>query len=128
MYDILFPELLRGGSAFIPGLLFQYAGELTLDIEDLGFLSILFYCLSNSRPLAHQGIMIGQVQKIIPGCSNARINKRLNRLETLGLISVIPSGTSTLRSLLHPLNAPAPIAFTLSGIPISSRFRFVQNA
>ncbi len=88
MYDILFPELLRGGSAFIPGLLFQYAGELTLDIEDLGFLSILFYCLSNSRPLAHQGIMIGQVQKIIPGCSNARINKRLNRLETLGLISV----------------------------------------
>ncbi len=88
MYDILFPELLRGGSAFIPGLLFQYAGELTLDIEDLGFLSILFYCLSNSRPLAHQGIVIGQVQKIIPGCSNARINKRLNHLEGLGLISV----------------------------------------
>ena len=93
MYELLFPELLRGGSAFIPGLLFQYASELNLDMEDLGFFSVLFYCLSNSRPLAHQGIAIGQVQKICPGYSNARLNKRLNRLMDLGLISVSEDGS-----------------------------------
>ena len=103
MYETIVPELLRGGSAFIPGLLFQYAHELELEMEDFGLLSALFYCLACSHPLNHQGVPISELQKLFPNCSNSRLSRRLNHLVQIGILAIDEDGSTRFSSkCIHP--------------------------
>ncbi|MGI5912257.1 MAG: DnaD domain protein [Syntrophomonadaceae bacterium] len=81
-------EMYRWSFACIPGIIFNYAQELDLDIEDIGIFTALFYTLEQSRPLYNKGITVGQVLQICPVISKQKISRKLNHMEQLGVISI----------------------------------------
>lgn len=84
----VFMEMHRWSFACLPGVVFNYAQELDLDLEDIGLLTALFYTLEQSRPLYCNGITAGQVMQVCPILSKQKLSRRLNQLEQLGIIRI----------------------------------------
>lgn len=80
-------ELHRWSFACLPGVIFNYAQELGLDIDDIGVFTALFYTLEQSHPLYNCGITVGQVLQVCPILSKQKLSRKLNRLEQLGVIT-----------------------------------------
>lgn len=82
-------ELLRWGIVQIPAVLYFYAQELNLDIEDLGLLGAVFYAFTNrSKPLYRTGLEIGQIIQVCPGVTRQRLSKRINKWVKTGLVYI----------------------------------------
>lgn len=81
-------EMHRWSFACLPGVVFNYAQELDLDIEDIGILTALFYTLEQSHPLYRCGITVGQVLQICPVLSKQKLSRKLNRLEQMGVVAI----------------------------------------
>ena len=81
-------EMHRFSFACLPGVVFNYAKELDLDIEDIGIFTALFYTLEQSRPLYNRGITPGQVLQTCPLLSTQKLSRKLNRLKQLGVIDI----------------------------------------
>lgn len=79
-------ETYRWGFASVPGVLFFYAQELDLEVEDIGVLSSLFYALQQSRPLYQTGISTGQVMQACPFLTKQKLSRKLTRLEERSII------------------------------------------
>lgn len=81
-------EMHRWSFACLPGVIFNYAQELELDIEDIGIFTALFYTLEQSHPLYSCGITVGQVLQFCPILSKQKLSRKLTRLEQMGAIKV----------------------------------------
>ncbi|MDD2620560.1 MAG: DnaD domain protein [Syntrophomonadaceae bacterium] len=81
-------EIFRWGYVNFPAVLFYYAKEMDLEIDDLGMLAAVFYSFEKSKPLYQSGIRIGQLLQDCPCLSKAKLSRKLNRLEKLEIISV----------------------------------------
>jgi hypothetical protein len=82
-------EIFRWGLANIPISVFQYARELELDMEDIGFLTALNSIFECSHASGQHGVSVGQLLKLCPFYSSARVAKRISRLQNLGLLMAI---------------------------------------
>jgi len=94
-------EAFRYSFACIPGIIFNYAREMDLTIEDIGVLAVLFYTLEQTRSIYHKGISIGQVLQICPFISKQKISRRLNHLEQIGIISLDKNNGSFADRIIH---------------------------
>ena len=81
-------ETTRWGNANIPGVIFWYANELDLNMEDIGVLTTIYYAFQKSKPLSQTGINTGQVMQGCPFLTKNKFSRNINRLEKLGIISV----------------------------------------
>lgn len=81
-------EALRWGQACIPGVIFHYAKELDLDLEDIGIIAAIFYAFERSKPLYQTGIKAGQVLQACPSLSKQKLTRRLNRLNKMQILTV----------------------------------------
>lgn len=81
-------EALRWGSVSIPGVLFNYAKELDLDMEDIGIIATILYAFERSKPLYQTGIKVGQVLHACSSLSNQKLSRRLTRLSKMEIIKV----------------------------------------
>lgn len=98
-------EMMRWGYASIPGVIFSYAKELELDVEDIGLIAAMFYTLESSKPLYQTGITAGQVLKACPALTKQKLSKKLTRLNKLNLIEIkdINSSFNDKEIYLEPL-------------------------
>jgi DNA replication protein DnaD len=87
-------EIYRWGFASLPGILFFYANELELEIEDLGVLAAIFYTLERTRPLYQTGIQLGQVLQVCNCLTKNKLSRRINKFTELGLVETISEGKS----------------------------------
>ncbi len=81
-------EALRWGTACIPGVLFHYAKELDLDLDDIGIMAAIFYALQSSKPLYQTGIKVGQILQVCPSVSKQKLSRRLNRLNKMQILRI----------------------------------------
>lgn len=81
-------EITRWGNADIPGIIFWYANELDLNMEDIGVLSTIYYAFQKSKPLYQTGLKMGQVIQVCPFLSKSKFSRHINRLEKLGIINI----------------------------------------
>lgn len=81
-------EIIRWGYACIPGVLFSYAKELDLDMEDIGVLVTVFYAMERSKPLYQTGIKAGQVLQACPSLSKQKLSKKISRLKKLCIVDI----------------------------------------
>lgn len=81
-------EALRWGTVAIPGVLFNYAKELDLDMEDIGIIATILYAFERSKPLYQTGIKVGQVLLACSSLSKQKLSRRLNRLNKMGIIKL----------------------------------------
>lgn len=81
-------EFVRWGYVNIPGVLFAYAKELELDLEDLGILASIICAYQNSQPLLAKGVEVGQVLGACSSLSRQKLSRKLGRLHHLGIISL----------------------------------------
>ncbi len=81
-------EIFRWGNANVPGVIFWYANELDLNMEDIGILSAIYYAFQRSKPLNQTGINIGQVLQVCPALTKSKLSRQISRLEKLGIIKV----------------------------------------
>jgi DNA replication protein DnaD len=81
-------EIYRWGFAHLPGAVFYYGKELELSLEDIGFITALFYAYENSKPLFRTGIQAGQIMICCPTLNTQKISRKINRLGKLGLIEI----------------------------------------
>ncbi len=81
-------EIFRWGNANVPGVIFWYANELDLNMEDIGILSAIYYAFQRSKPLNQTGINIGQVLQVCPTLTKSKFSRQISRLEKLGIIKV----------------------------------------
>lgn len=88
-------EIFRWGYAHLPGAVFFYAKELELDIEDIGVLSSIFYAFEQAKPLFESGVRAGQVLQCCSCLTTNKLSRRLNRLQSMGLL-VLVEGSSKL--------------------------------
>ena len=106
MNDLAFLEIFRWGFASVPGSLFHYAHDLELDMEDLGFLSVIFLTFQKTNPLTQRGVNVGQLLKNCPFYSLTKVSRRLSRLQSLGLVELLDSKPKNLANrtiYLEPL-------------------------
>ncbi|MGE5454610.1 MAG: DnaD domain protein [Methylocystaceae bacterium] len=90
--DLIF-EAFRWGFAQVPAVIYSYASELGLDVEDLGIMGAVFLALSrryDHNLLANQ-LNLGQVSEGYPGLSKSKLIRRLARWENLGIVTVEPN-------------------------------------
>ncbi|WP_054695828.1 DnaD domain protein [Syntrophomonas palmitatica] len=87
-------EFYRWSFAAVPGIIFHYAKEIDLDIEDIGLLASLFYTLETTRPLIQSGITVGQVLQVCPFLTKQKLASRLNRLKRLEVVVLKDEGRS----------------------------------
>jgi len=80
-------EIYRWGYANIPGILFNYARELEIEIEDIGVLAVIFYTFEKSKPLFQTGITAGQILQNCPFLTKQKLSRKLNRLTRLEIIT-----------------------------------------
>jgi DNA replication protein DnaD len=92
--DLTCMEIFRWGFANVPGTLFQYAHELELDMEDMGFLTVIMYVWGGAHGLVQRGVSAGQILRLCPSYSSNKVAKRLYRLQKLGLIIIKEEGQS----------------------------------
>ncbi len=104
-HNIASLEVIRWGYANIPGALFHYGQELDLEIEDIGVLAAILYTFERTRPLFQTGVSLGQVLQVCPLANKAKLSRRLNRLEKIGLITLESKskGSSNKHIFLEPL-------------------------
>jgi DNA replication protein DnaD len=81
-------EIYRWGFAHLPGAVFYYGKELELDIEDIGFVTALFYAYEHTKPLFQSGVKAGQVMICCPTLNTQKLSRKLTQLGKLGLIEV----------------------------------------
>lgn len=81
-------ELFRWGYAQVPGIIFHYAKELDLDVEDIGILSTIFYTLERTKPLYQTGIQVGQVLQACPFLTKNKLSRRLAKLSRMEILSL----------------------------------------
>ncbi len=81
-------EITRWGNADIPGIIYWYANELDLNMEDIGVLSTIYYAFQKSKPLYQTGLKMGQVIQVCPFLSKSKFSRHINRLEKLGIIKI----------------------------------------
>jgi DNA replication protein DnaD len=81
-------EIYRWGFAHLPGAVFYYGKELDLNMEDIGFITALFYTYEHSKPLFQTGIQAGQLMICCPTLNTQKISRKLGQLSKLGLIEV----------------------------------------
>jgi len=81
-------EALRWGCVNVPGVLFTYAKELELDMEDIGILAAIIYAYGNSRPLFQTGIEVGQVLESCSALTRQKLSRKLSRLHNAGIINL----------------------------------------
>ncbi|HNX29703.1 MAG TPA: DnaD domain protein [Syntrophomonadaceae bacterium] len=81
-------EIFRWGNANVPGIIFWYANELDLNMEDIGVLSAIYYAFQKSKPLNQTGVNIGQVINVCPFLTKSKFSRNISRLEKLGIIGV----------------------------------------
>ncbi len=81
-------EALRFGHASIPGVLFYYAKELDLDMEDIGIITSIFYAFERSKPLYQTGLKVGQVLQACPALSKQKLSRKLARLDKMQILRV----------------------------------------
>jgi DnaD/phage-associated family protein len=102
-----FLEISRWGYIQLPVMLYCYATELDMDLEDMGILGAVFYAYQNrSKPLYKTGVEVGQVMQVCPALSKVRLARRLSKWEKQGLIRIEGAGNLefTARKLyLEPL-------------------------
>ncbi len=81
-------EIYRFGYVNIPGVLFNYAKELELELEDIGVLSTLLYTFQKSKPFLQSGVTIEQILQYCPFLTKQKLSRRLNRLKRLSIIEI----------------------------------------
>jgi DNA-binding MarR family transcriptional regulator len=81
-------EVFRWGYVNIPGVLFAYARELDLDLEDIGVLASIIYAYENTKPLVYCGVEAGQVLQACSSLTRQKLSRKLTRLEQAGIISI----------------------------------------
>ncbi len=81
-------EVFRWGYVNIPGVLFAYAKELDLDMEDIGIVASIICAYENTRPLAQSGVQVGQVLESCSALSRQKLSRKLNSLNNAGIISL----------------------------------------
>ncbi len=81
-------EAFRWGYVNVPGVLFAYAKELGLDMEDIGILASIICAYENTRPLAQSGVEVGKVLEACTALSRQKLSRKLNRLNDAGIISL----------------------------------------
>ncbi|MBO8158474.1 DnaD domain protein [Thermosyntropha sp.] len=81
-------EMMRWGYACVPGVIFSYAKELDLDMEDIGVIATIFYALEKSKPLYQTGINTGQILQSCPSLTKQKLARKIARLAKLQLIMV----------------------------------------
>lgn len=81
-------EITRWGNANVPGIVFWYANELDLNMEDIGIITAIYYAFQKSKPLSHTGINTGQVIQVCPFLTKNKFSRNISRLEKLGIIKV----------------------------------------
>lgn len=79
-------EVFRWGYVNIPGVLFAYAKELDLEIEDIGVLTTIMYAYQCSKPLMVKGVEVGQVLAACSSLSRQKLSRKLSHLHRLGII------------------------------------------
>lgn len=79
-------EYYRWGFANIPGIIFHYAKELDLEVDDIGLLSALFYTMERTRPLFQTGISVGQILQACPFLTKQKLSGKLTRLVRLEIV------------------------------------------
>lgn len=97
-------EALRFGHASIPGILFYYAKELDLDMEDIGIIAAVFYAFQRSKPLYQTGLKVGQVLQACPALTKQKLSRKLNRLDKNQLLKVSANKSFTEKEIfIEPL-------------------------
>ena len=81
-------EVFRWGYINIPGVLFAYAKELELDVEDIGILASIICAYQNSKPLLEKGVEVGQVLGACSSLTRQKLSRKLSRLHHLGIIDL----------------------------------------
>lgn len=79
-------EALRWGSACVPGVLFNYAKELDLEMEDIGIIATIIYAFERSKPLYQTGIKVGQVLHACPSLTKQKLSRKLTHFNKQGII------------------------------------------
>ncbi len=87
-------EALRWGYVNIPGVLFAYAKEMDLDMEDIGIMATILYAFETTKPLYQTGVQVGQVLQACPALSRQKLSRKLIRLSDLNLIKLENGSTS----------------------------------
>lgn len=73
----------------VPAMLYEYAPQLDLDMEDLGLLGAIFYAYTcRSKPLFATGIEMGQVLQACPAITKTKLARRIAKWEQAGLVVV----------------------------------------
>ncbi|MDD2511062.1 MAG: DnaD domain protein [Syntrophomonas sp.] len=81
-------EIFRWGFVNFPGMLFAYARELDIELEDIAIIAALLYTMERTKPLYQTGIKVGQVLQACPSLGKMKISRRLNRLQKLGIVAL----------------------------------------
>ncbi|MGE5389924.1 MAG: DnaD domain protein [Deltaproteobacteria bacterium] len=87
-------EFYRWGLAGIPGIIFHYAKELDLEVEDIGLLCAMFYTMERTRPLFQTGVSVGQILMFCPFITKQKLSGKLTRLAKLEIIAIEETGKS----------------------------------
>lgn len=115
-------ETLRWGTVSIPGVLFNYAKELDLDMEDIGIIATILYALERSKPLYQTGIKVGQVLQACSSLSKQKLSRSLTRLSKMGIIKVNDKRPFTERDIyIEPLFAKVESLVTRDHSMLSSQ-------
>jgi len=85
--SILTFEMMRWGYSSMPGIIFYYAKELDLDLEDIGLLTTIFYTLERTKPLYMINIKAGQLLQVCPVLSKQKLTRKLSKLLKSNIIS-----------------------------------------
>lgn len=83
-------EIFRWGHAHVPGIIFCYAPELEVDMEDIGILCTIFYTFeAKSKPLFQTGVKAGQILQCCPTLTKNKLARKFSKLTKLGIIKVV---------------------------------------
>ncbi len=81
-------EIFRWGFVSLPAIIFAYAKELDLELEDISIIAALLYTMERTKPLYQNGVKIGQVLQFCPSLGKIKLSRRLNRLQKLGIVAL----------------------------------------
>jgi DNA replication protein DnaD len=79
--------MFRWGHAQVPGIIFYYAKELGLELEDFGILSSIFYTLEKTKPFSQMSVQVGQILQACPFLTKNKLSRRLARLQRMEIIA-----------------------------------------
>lgn len=86
-------EMYRWGWVNIPGVLFTYAKELNLDMEDLGIINAIIYTYQKTKPLTQNGVEVGLVLESCSALTRQKLSRKLTSLHKAGLVSFLNEKT-----------------------------------